>query len=145
MAKKGIVGDTVRTAVGAAQRAIAPTPLAKHMIAAAASQAVDVAEKRAKKALPSVERALKRVIQEHIVKPVDTLLGPGEPERGPAKPKRSKSAGRKAGRRKTAARKSATPRKKTAKRPARSRLVQARKAPTRKPSRKHGRTTAKRR
>ena len=143
MAKKGIVGDTVRTAVGAAQRAIAPTPLAKHMIAAAASQAVDVAEKRAKKALPSVEKAIKRVIQEHIVKPVDTLLGPGEPEREPAKPKRS--TGRRAGRGKTAARKSATAHKKTAKKPARSRLVQARKAATRKPSRKHGHTTAKRR
>lgn len=143
MAKKGIIGETVRAAVTTAQKAIAPTPLAKRMIAAAASQAVGMAEARAREALPSVEKAIKQVVQERVLRPVDSLFGTGEAEPAARKPARRKATGRPA-RGKTVARKSAS-RKKATKKSTPSRTTRARKQPTRKPARKTARAKAKRR
>ena len=75
MAKKSIIEKTVRAAVSAAKEVINPSsPLAKQMIAAAAAQAVGIAEARAKEALPKIEKALKKAVSENVVKPVDGTL-----------------------------------------------------------------------
>jgi hypothetical protein len=55
VAKKGIVASAVRAAVTAAEKAIAPSPLAKKMIAAAATEAVRHVEQRAPEILAPLE------------------------------------------------------------------------------------------
>jgi hypothetical protein len=115
MAKKGIVEKTVRAAVSAAKEALAPSPLAKQLIAAAAAQAISVAEARARQALPELEKAMKKKVGDRVVKPVDAMLTDEQPaskRRGGAKTKRRKSArgaaaSRKSGRKKTARSRSA--------------------------------------
>lgn len=120
MAKKGIVEKSVRAAVNAAKEVLAPSPLAKQLIAAAATQAVGMAEARAKEALPAIEKRVKKTLGEQVVKPVDSALTDEEPAR-PAKPKRG-GAKKRVGRRKSA-RGTAASRKKSRKKTARSRTT----------------------
>lgn len=105
MGKKGIVASAVRAAVTAAEKAIAPSPLAKRVIAAAAAEAVRQVEQRAPEILAPVEKALRRNAGD-LAKPIDKALAPEPQESGRSRRKQSKrksSARAKAGGRKTAA------------------------------------------
>jgi hypothetical protein len=75
MAKKGIVTSAIETAVKAAEKALAPSPLAKRMVAAAASQVIAGAEERAREAVAPIDKAVKKA----------TAPAPKEP-RAKAKP-----------------------------------------------------------
>ncbi len=58
MAKKGTLTSAVETAVKAAEKALAPSPLAKRMVAAATSQAIAAAEQRAREAIAPIDKAV---------------------------------------------------------------------------------------
>lgn len=98
MAKKGIVASAVRTAVRATEKAIAPSPLAKNVIAAAAAEAIRQIEQRAPDMLASIEKKLRKNAGE-LAKPVDKALAAEKPP----KRKSQKSARAKGGARKSAA------------------------------------------
>jgi hypothetical protein len=148
MAKKSIIEKTVRAAVGAAKEVINPSsPLAKQMMAAAAAQAVGIAEARAKEALPKIEKALKKAVSENVVKPVDSMLeddqaAPAQ-KRTPVPAEKRKRGGAKKSTRRKAARSTAASRNKRAK-VARSRPRTA-KATGGKSARKTKRSKARRR
>ena len=71
--KKGIVATAVRAAVTAAEKAIAPSPFAKKVIAAAAAEAVRQVERRAPDMLAPVEKKLRKNAGE-MAKPIDKAL-----------------------------------------------------------------------
>lgn len=95
--KKGIVATAVRAAVTAAEKAIAPSPFAKKVIAAAAAEAIRQVERRAPDMLAPVEKKLRKNAGE-LAKPIDKALAEKkQPQR------RSQKSSRRGGARKTAA------------------------------------------
>lgn len=121
MAKKGFVARAVRAAVTAAEKAIAPSPLAKKVIAAAAAEAVRQVEQRAPEILAPVEKALRKNAGE-LAKPIDKALA-AEPPR--------KRISQKSRRAKGGARESAASRKKTKSSRARASAARKKTAKTR--------------
>ena len=99
MAKKGFVASAVRAAVTAAEKAMAPSPFAKKVMAAAAAEAVRQFEQRAPEMLAPIEKKLRKNAGE-LAKPVDRALAA---EKAPPKRKPQKSSRAKAGARKSAA------------------------------------------
>jgi hypothetical protein len=96
MAKKGLVASAVRAAVTAAEKALAPSPLAKRVIAAAAAEAIRHVEERAPEVLAPVEKALRKNAGQ-LAKPIDKALAAETPrKRGSRKPARGNGRGRKA-------------------------------------------------
>ena len=94
MAKKGIVASAVRAAVTAAEKAIAPSPLAKKVIAAAAAEAVRQVEQRAPEVLAPVEKALQRQAGD-LARPIDKALAAERPKRRSKKSARGKASRKK--------------------------------------------------
>ncbi len=97
MAKKGTLTSAVETAVKAAEKALAPSPLAKRMVAAATSQAIAAAEQRAREAIAPIDKAVQEATKPRF-----------EQKKLRRKSARKTSVG---GRRKSAARKSSASRK----------------------------------
>jgi hypothetical protein len=101
MREKGIVASAVRAAVSAAEKAIAPSPLAKRVVAAAAAEAIRHVEERAPEILAPVEKALRKNAGD-LAKPIDEALSKQQPKRGSQKSAREGGARRRASSRKAA-------------------------------------------
>ena len=106
MGKKGIVTSAIETAVKAAEKALAPSPLAKRIVATAASQVIAAAEDRARETVAPIDKAIKKAT-------APATKEPRTKAKQQAQQKQTRTEQTAASRRKSGARKSAASRKKT--------------------------------